>query len=181
MTRAPLATLGKAPNLLSLSRIPLAAAFPLSRGAPQLGVAVLALAGASDVLDGWSARRLQQHTELGQLIDPIADKVFMSTVVGTLVLEGRLPAWGIAALFTREAFELLAAGVAFTQPRAYVERYRPRTPTTAGKLTTIAQFASALSAIAAPKLVSKALAVAGLLGLAAGIQYAAREISDRGR
>lgn len=176
MTRAPLATLGKAPNLLSLSRIPLAAAFPFSRGEPRTGIFVLVLAGLSDVLDGWSARKLKQHTELGQLIDPIADKVFMGSVVGTLVLRGRIPAWGVAPLFAREAFELLAAGYVFAQDGPREERCEPRQPSLAGKLTTIAQFAAATSAVVAPKLLSKALAVAGILGLAAGAQYAAREL-----
>lgn len=141
---------------------------------------VLVLAGLSDVLDGWSARKLGQHTELGQIIDPIADKVFMTSVVGTLVLTGQLPAWGVPPLFAREAFELLAAGYVFTQDRPPEEPCEPRQPTIAGKLTTFAQFAAATSAVVAPRLLKAALAVAGVLGLAAGAQYAARELRTGG-
>lgn len=181
MTRAPLATLGKAPNLLTLSRVPLAAIFPFSRQSPRLGLAVLALAGLSDVLDGWSARAFDQHTEFGKFVDPIADKLFMGSVVATLVADGRLPPWGVASLFAREAFELVAAGFVLAQPRKGPHDYGPRAPTAAGKLTTIAQFAATTSAVIAPKLLSKALTIAGILGLAAGVQYATREMTSRGR
>lgn len=172
--------LGKAPNLLTLSRIPLAAAFPLAHR-DHRGAIVLALAGLSDVLDGWAARRLQQHSEFGQLIDPIADKIFMGAVVATLVANDRLPTWGVFALFTREAFELAATGIALTHPRDDAPRYKPREPTPLGKLTTFAQFAAAASAVLAPKFLSQLLTATGILGFAAGAQYANREFAARSR
>lgn len=181
MRRGSLATLTKAPNLLSLSRIPLAAAFPLASESPLLSLSVLGLSGLSDVLDGWSARKLNQHSELGRFVDPIADKIFMGSVVATLTLDGRLPPWGVATLFVREAFELVATGIALVRP-SHVERdYRPRAPTRAGKLTTFAQFASAVSAVIAPVALPKVLVVAGALGFVAGMQYATREIRGRAR
>jgi len=179
MRRASLATLAKAPNLLSLSRIPLAAAFPLGSDSPLFSLGVLGLSGLSDVLDGWSARKLDQHTELGRFVDPIADKIFMGSVVTTLALDGRLPPWGIAMLFVREAFELVATGIALARPRHVERDYRPRAPTRAGKLTTFAQFAAAVSAVISPAALPKILVAAGALGLVAGVQYATREIRER--
>jgi len=179
MRRASLATLAKAPNLLSLSRIPLAAAFPLASDSPLSSLCILGLSGLSDVLDGWFARRLGQHSELGRFVDPIADKVFMGSVVATLALDGRLPPWGVAALLVRDAFELVAAGIALTRPTHVDRDLRPRAPTRAGKLTTCAQFAAAVSAVIAPSALPKALLVAGALGFVAGLQYATREVRGR--
>lgn len=179
MRRASLATLATAPNLLSLSRIPLAAAFPLGSDSPLFSLCVLGLSGVSDVLDGWFARRFHQHSEVGRFVDPIADKVFMGSVVATLALDGRLPPWGVGALLVREVFEVIAAGIALVRPRHIERDLRPRAPTRAGKLTTFAQFSAAVSAVIAPSALPKVLIVAGALGFVAGLQYATREIRNR--
>lgn len=94
------------PNLLTLSRFPLAAAFPLAAPNPHAAVGILGLAGLTDVLDGWLARRSGEPSPLGTMLDPIADKVFALTVIGTLAARGLLPGWGIAALVSRELLEL---------------------------------------------------------------------------
>jgi CDP-diacylglycerol---glycerol-3-phosphate 3-phosphatidyltransferase len=62
--------------------------------------AVFAVAMATDWLDGWYARRTNRSSNLGRLLDPIADKVL---VVATLImLVGVLPAWMVAAIVVRE-------------------------------------------------------------------------------
>lgn len=171
------AKLGLAPNLLTLSRIPLAVAFPFTRDRPIAGLAVLGIAGLTDVLDGYLARKLRQESEIGQVLDPIADKVFAGVVIATLVFEGRLPDWGAPLLLVREAFELLAAGFVLSTPGRARARYGREAPTWAGKLTTFAQYAAAMAAFAAPRLVPAAIAVAGACGLVAGVQYAVRELA----
>lgn len=85
------------PNLLSVARVPLAVAFPLyasnaSNAAIALGV--LGAAGVTDVLDGWLARKLDQATPTGAMVDGIADKVFAASVLGTLVASERLSPFG---------------------------------------------------------------------------------------
>jgi CDP-diacylglycerol---glycerol-3-phosphate 3-phosphatidyltransferase len=62
---------------------------------------VFALAMATDYLDGWWARRREQTSNIGRLLDPIADKIL---VLATLImLVGRvLPAWMVAAIVARE-------------------------------------------------------------------------------
>ena len=77
------ADLGRAPNLLSLARIPLALLFPFASRSVPAALLVLGLAGLTDVLDGWLARRLGAETAIGAVIDPVADKIFALTVMVT--------------------------------------------------------------------------------------------------
>jgi CDP-diacylglycerol--glycerol-3-phosphate 3-phosphatidyltransferase/cardiolipin synthase len=60
----------RVPGLLTLMRVPLAAAFPFVLGRPLVALGVLAAAGLSDVLDGWYARRFGQVTPTGTALDP---------------------------------------------------------------------------------------------------------------
>src|SRR5262245_63420825 len=99
------ADLIKLPNVVSLLRLPLAAAFPFAARRPKAALLVLLAAGATDVLDGWLARRRGEATALGAVIDPVADKVFALSVMGTLWKQGKLPRWGIGALMSREILE----------------------------------------------------------------------------
>ncbi len=62
-------------NVLSLSRIPLAAAFAALPSA-RVRLVILLAAAASDLLDGWVARRFGGPSLLGAKVDPVADKVF---------------------------------------------------------------------------------------------------------
>ena len=64
--------------------------------------AVFAVAMATDQLDGWLARRRNQTTALGSLLDPIADKVLVMATLAMLVGEGVTPAWMVAAILSRE-------------------------------------------------------------------------------
>jgi len=82
--------LGTLPNLLSLSRIGLiyvSAALMLT-GWPLAAVAVGFVAGITDYLDGWLARRLVQTTDLGAILDRLSDLVFESTWLVVAVLLG---------------------------------------------------------------------------------------------
>ena len=68
------------PNVVSLSRLVLAAAFVALR-APSSRLALLVVASATDFLDGWLARRRHATTRSGALIDPIADRLFVFTAL----------------------------------------------------------------------------------------------------
>ncbi|MDH4177563.1 MAG: CDP-diacylglycerol--glycerol-3-phosphate 3-phosphatidyltransferase [Thermoleophilia bacterium] len=63
---------------------------------------VFALAMATDQVDGWLARRWDQTSAFGSLLDPIADKVLVMAAVVMLVGEGVVPAWMVAAIVARE-------------------------------------------------------------------------------
>lgn len=60
-----------------------------------------ALVGATDFVDGWMARR-DGPTVLGGLLDPVADKLFVATLLLPLVVTGDCPGWAAGALFVRE-------------------------------------------------------------------------------
>src|SRR5437868_12344444 len=85
--------LKSAPNQLTMLRlvfVPLAA-ISVVDGKFGLALAIFLLAGISDALDGWLARRLNQRTLLGQYLDPIADKLLLSTMFVVLSTEHRIP------------------------------------------------------------------------------------------
>ncbi|APR80633.1 CDP-diacylglycerol--glycerol-3-phosphate 3-phosphatidyltransferase [Minicystis rosea] len=169
-----------APNVLSFLRLPLALAFPIAARSKGQALSVLALAGLTDVLDGFIARVTRQVTSTGAVLDPIADKVFATSVVATLLARGQIPAWGIPALLAREILEapLLAWGlVARPHEERDVTEVRANVP---GKLATVAQFTAVMAAIEAPALLPAALVASAAAGTIAGVMYWRREL-DRAR
>jgi CDP-diacylglycerol---glycerol-3-phosphate 3-phosphatidyltransferase len=101
------------PNALTLSRIfivPLLVVVlltPVSEnwlGVPQyvLGVAILVTAALTDYFDGKIARRWQQVSKLGKLLDPIADKLLISAALISLVENHLAPAWAVVIIVGRE-------------------------------------------------------------------------------
>jgi len=87
-------------NVVSFSRLPLAFAFAAF---PEVAVrlVVLVAAAATDLLDGWLARRLGP-SRLGAWMDPVADKVFMLTAFGTLLVSGALGPFEVAGVLLRD-------------------------------------------------------------------------------
>ena len=87
-------------NLVSFSRVPLAIAFAYF---PEVGVrlGVLVAAAATDLLDGWLARRLGP-SRLGAWMDPVADKIFMLTAFAILALSGALGPFEITGVLLRD-------------------------------------------------------------------------------
>jgi CDP-diacylglycerol--glycerol-3-phosphate 3-phosphatidyltransferase len=104
------------PNALTLARIflvPLLVAVLVQRditlevGAlvlrnEQIALALFLIAGATDLLDGYLARRLRQITTVGTLLDPIADKLLVSAALISLVQVRIVPAWMAILIVGRE-------------------------------------------------------------------------------
>src|SRR6195952_1813522 len=89
------------PNILSSSRVVLAAAFVVFRGADaRLGL--VAVAGATDFLDGYIARRGKWTSRWGALIDPIADRVFALVAVSAFLFDGALTTAGYFVMISRD-------------------------------------------------------------------------------
>ncbi len=176
MPRYRLADLVLLPNVLSALRLPLAVVFPFVVANARLALAVLVVAGLTDVFDGWLARRMGQVTAVGAVVDPIADKIFAMTVVITLLVRNDMPTWGLLALLSREILEApLVAWVLVSQSfrgarKAAAQANIP------GKLATVVQFVAVLSAIAAPELLDGALVAAAVSGVLAGVSYWHREL-----
>jgi CDP-diacylglycerol--glycerol-3-phosphate 3-phosphatidyltransferase len=70
-------------------------------------VGILFLASFTDIMDGYVARKLNQITEFGKVIDPLADKVFVSALVIALLLQGRIPLWFFLTIASRDILILL--------------------------------------------------------------------------
>jgi cardiolipin synthase (CMP-forming) len=92
------------PNLITLARllcVPLAIWLIVEA---RYGVVfwVFVAAGVSDALDGWIAKRWDQRTPLGALLDPIADKALLAAVYITLGLAGALPQWLVILVVLRD-------------------------------------------------------------------------------
>ena len=64
--------------------------------------AVFVVAMATDQIDGWLARRWNQTSAFGSLLDPIADKILVMAALVMLIAEGVAPAWMVAAIVARE-------------------------------------------------------------------------------
>jgi cardiolipin synthase len=137
----------RVPGLLSLARVPLAAAFPFAVDRPAAALAVLAAAGLSDVLDGWYARRYGQVSATGSVLDPITDKVFVTTVAITLVVTGHLSLLEVVLLSTREIGELPLVIWLASSPEARRARAEQASANLPGKLATALQFVSVAAAL----------------------------------
>ena len=100
-------------------------------------LALFILAGMSDGLDGLLARTLHQQTLLGQYLDPIADKLLMSTMFLVLSIEGMIPWKYTVVVFSRDVSILLISGVLFM-----IAGLRDFRPSIFGKANTFAQVAA---------------------------------------
>ena len=97
-------TLPNALSLLRLFMVPLVVALLLAR-LDALGAAFFVLAAATDFLDGRIARRAGP-TRLGRILDPVADRLMLSSVAVVLAVRGLLPAWAVAILVGRDLLAL---------------------------------------------------------------------------
>lgn len=98
------------PNAISALRIVLIVVFAILIASHRDGWAIAALASAavSDFLDGYLARRWNQVTALGRILDPTADRLLTVAVVVGLALRSIIPGWLVAILLLRD----IAVGVA---------------------------------------------------------------------
>ena len=123
-----------------------------------LGAAIFGLASLTDWLDGYLARRRKQVTVLGQIIDPIADKLLTSAAFISLVQMGLAPAWMVAVVIGRE---FAVTGLrSFAYPRGIVI---PASPL--GKLKMAAEVVAILALILGQEEHFQPLALLGRLAL----------------
>ncbi len=98
------------------------------------GFWVFVAAGISDALDGYIAKTFKQDTNLGAILDPLADKALLDGVYLALALSGHLPLWLAVLVVARDV--LIVVGVMLIRRRDPVFRVRPLR---IGKLNTFAQ------------------------------------------
>ncbi|KIY01472.1 uncharacterized protein Z520_03024 [Fonsecaea multimorphosa CBS 102226] len=99
------------PNILTFSRLlaaPLVGYFILHHES-VLALSLFAYAGITDLVDGYLARRLNAQTVVGTVIDPMADKILMTTCVLTLTVNGTLPIWLAVIVLGRDVALAISA------------------------------------------------------------------------
>lgn len=81
------------PNLISLVRLACAPVFVWLLAEDELlaAAALLAVLGASDWVDGWIARRFDQGSDLGKVLDPVADRILLFVAAVALLVQGSVP------------------------------------------------------------------------------------------
>jgi len=172
----------EAPNLLSLSRIPLGL-LTWAVSTPGAFLALMAVAAVTDWLDGWMARRIRRNhpdeqqgrnvEEMGAWLDPACDKVFVACLVGRLLMLEEVSVGDVLLLATRELLVvpmvLLGMLVPSVKHRRFPYRARPL-----GKAATVAQFACVISLWVQPEWWNALLWLAAVLGVLAGGDYARR-------
>jgi len=129
------------PNLLTLLRLFIIPFLVINLLDHHNGMALLlfVLAGVSDALDGQIARRLGQSTRLGQYLDPIADKLLLSTLFLTVTHMGLVPRYVTVLVFARDLGILLIATLLYM-----TNTLRDFRPSILGKLNTVVQIATVL-------------------------------------
>ena len=95
------------PNKITIARIVMVPIFILAmlcdfRGHTILSLVIFALAGASDSLDGYLARRNNLVTDFGKFADPLADKILIMSAMLIFVENGQMPSWCACIILARE-------------------------------------------------------------------------------
>ena len=152
------------PNALSLLRlflVPVVVALLLD-GSDALAATFFVLAALTDFLDGRLAR-MAGPTRLGRVLDPLADRLMLSSVALVLAVRGLLPVWAVAILVGRDLLALLGSLVVGSKIR--VNRV--------GKAATAVLMGAVVLVVVSPGVVAEIIFYAGFgLSIVAGLMYA---------
>jgi len=155
------------PNVISLSRIALAAAFVVLNEPRQRLILVIA-AAATDFLDGFIARVADQRSTVGALVDPIADRVFVLCAVLVYLFEGTLSTAQYFIFISRDLATAVGFLVARVIPWLRPVIFRARL---LGKGVTVLQLATLIAVILMPHAVYGLIVAIGLLSAMSIIDY----------
>jgi len=151
------------PNALSLLRffiVPVVVALLLA-GSDGLAAAFFVLAAVTDFLDGKLAR-MAGPTRPGQILDPLADRLMLSSVAVVLAIRGLLPVWAVAILVGRDILALVGSLVVGSKIR--VNRV--------GKAATAVLMGGVALVVISPGVVGEIIFYAGFgLSIVAGLMY----------
>lgn len=112
-------------------------------GQPRLAFLLFVVAGVSDGVDGYLAKRFGWQTELGAYLDPLADKLLLVSIFVALGVLGTLPSWLVIAVVSRDI--LIVAGVVLAWLLDHPMTIRPLW---ISKANTVAQIVLAATALA---------------------------------
>ena len=134
------------PNFITIGRllmVPLVVMM-IIQGNWQLAFGLFVLAGVSDAVDGFLARRFDMRSELGAYLDPMADKALLVSIYLTLAIVGIIPAWVAILVISRDILIVSAVILSWVLENPVEMR-----PFLVSKLNTFAQIAFAAVLLAA--------------------------------
>lgn len=125
------------PNLLSLIRLALVPVFIWFMAANKTVIAVIAfiVSGFTDVLDGFIARKFNCTSDMGKILDPLADKLMQFSAFICLAVSKLIPVWMPIMYFIKEAATAIGALIVFRKGKRIVKSH------IFGKLATVFVFA----------------------------------------
>jgi phosphatidylglycerophosphate synthase len=160
-------TLFSLPNTMSLSRVVLALAFVLV-SEPWDRIALIAVAGLTDFMDGWLARHKKAESATGALLDPIADRIFVLVAISTYLVEGQLTTAQYFIFLTRDLATAVGFLVAKIIPTLRPAVFRARL---LGKIVTVLQMVTLVAIILVPELTWMLILTIGVVSAASIIDY----------
>ena len=165
------------PNMLTVLRIiltPLFVILIINRMFVE-AVIVFGLAAVSDGLDGFLARALKQKTTLGSYLDPIADKLLLSSAYVTLAVLHSIPSWLTVLVISRDVIILVGATMLHLMHGPIPIPIRPLP---ISKLTTFFQLGTLLAVLLAPlygfgqhRMMTALFLATGALTVVSGLRY----------
>jgi len=155
------------PNLLSISRLALAAAFVLEDRV-NVRIVLVMIALATDYLDGWIARQFGPMTRMGAVLDPFTDRVFALVGVSVFLFEGRIDTWEYFVMISRDLMTAVGFLVARAMPSLRGVAFQARFP---GKLVTVLQLATFIAILIRPRAADPMILVVAAVSIWAIADY----------
>ena len=163
-----LSELRSLPNLLSVSRLALAAAFVLVDRTDVRMVLVM-VAGATDYLDGWIARQFGPMTRVGAMLDAIGDRVFVLVGVSVFLYEGLIATWQYFIFISRDIMTAVGYVVArAVMPSLRAVAFKARYP---GKVVTVLQLMAFIGLLIRPSAADPMILVVAVVSVWAVVDY----------
>lgn len=163
-----LSELRSLPNLLSISRLALAAAFVFV-DSNDARIVLVMVAGATDYLDGWIARQFGSITRSGAMLDAIGDRFFVFLGVCVFLFEGRLETWQYFIMISRDIMTAVGFVVArWVMPSLYGVAFKARYP---GKVVTVLQLMTFIALLTRPRAADPMIIVIAAVSLWAIVDY----------
>src|SRR4051794_17609103 len=134
------------PNIITLGRILLVPIIVWAIGSNQMEIAfgIFIIAGVSDAIDGFLAKRFNMASELGALLDPLADKALLVSIYMALGIWGAIPRWLVILVVSRDIMIVSAVIVSWLFDKPVTIK-----PLMVSKFNTVAQVAFAALVLAA--------------------------------
>ena len=156
------------PNLLSLSRFALAAAF-IATDSTDVRIVLVMVAGATDYLDGWVARQFGPMTRVGAMLDAVADRVFVFLGVCVFLFEGVISTWEYFVMISRDIMTAVGYVVArWLMPSLHHIPFKARYP---GKVVTVLQLFTFIAFLLRPHAAGPMILVIAAVSIWAIVDY----------